>query len=119
MPDPAHEYRPPRARSLAVFLAAAGLALATQAAAQDTPPRAVTGSVVDARTGEPSEGAVVVLEPAAGARTGPDRATSAIRAGRRLRRRPRPVAEFAGRPLLRDPRDRPHASRRFIQWRKP
>ncbi|HET6361353.1 MAG TPA: carboxypeptidase regulatory-like domain-containing protein, partial [Gemmatimonadota bacterium] len=44
--------------------------------------RAVTGSVVDARTGEAIEGAVVVLEPLPGGVLGPDRASPSIRAGR-------------------------------------
>ena len=52
------------------------------AAAQDPTPRAVTGTVVDARTGEPIEGAVVILEPLPGGVLGPDRASGAIRAGR-------------------------------------
>lgn len=62
--------------ALALLLAAAPLA------AQDTAPRAVTGTVVDARTGEPIEGATVVLEPLPGGLLGPDRATGAIRAWR-------------------------------------
>jgi hypothetical protein len=51
--------------------------------AQDrTAARAVTGTVVDARTGEPIEGAVVVLEPLPGGVLGPDRTSGTIRAAR-------------------------------------
>src|SRR5687767_6965556 len=71
----------PRIVKTLTFVLAFGAAVAP-AAAQDPVPRAVTGTVVDARTGEPIEGAVVVLEPLPGGVLGPDRASGAIRAGR-------------------------------------
>ncbi|HET6363179.1 MAG TPA: TonB-dependent receptor [Gemmatimonadota bacterium] len=75
---------PPARPSGALWLASALALLLTAAplAAQDPAPRAVTGTVVDARTGEPIEGAVVVLEPLPGGVLGPDRASGAIRAWR-------------------------------------
>ena len=75
----------PRARPNAALWIGSALALlltAAPLAAQDPAPRAVTGTVVDARTGEAIEGAVVVLEPLPGGVLGPDRATGAIRAWR-------------------------------------
>jgi hypothetical protein len=62
--------------ALALLLTATGLL------AQDAAPRAVTGTVVDARTGEAIEGAVVVLEPLPGGVLGPDRSSGRVPAWR-------------------------------------
>lgn len=74
----AHRAAPVRllASALALLLTATGLA------AQDAAPRAVTGTVVDARTGEAIEGAVVVLEPLPGGVLGPDRSSGRVPAWR-------------------------------------
>ena len=73
-------HRRGRFRRPATILAAL-VALASPLAAQDPTPRAVTGLVVDARTGEPIEGAIVVLEPLPAGVIGPSRSSAAIRGG--------------------------------------
>ena len=78
MPEPALDHHSSCTRRLAALVAFAGLAPPPRSRRR-TRPRARSRVRSPTRTGEPIEGAVVVLEPAAGGVTGPDRASGAIR----------------------------------------
>lgn len=69
-------------RLLAIAGPALALAVAADpAAAQADFSRVVEGSVVDASSGEPLPGAIVLVEPAPGGVASPERATGAVRRG--------------------------------------